>query len=95
MPASPPAPALEESRLSAILVPPIARTSIIVTEQDRIAAVTWDLEPTTDDTASAQTMGEVVAEMLFMMGSHMPAELLRQTAPNHPFATQAARYAFF
>ena len=47
--------------------------------------------PGTDNTASAQTLGDVVAEMRFMRGLHMPAELLRTTAPNHPFATQAAR----
>ena len=47
--------------------------------------------PGTDNTASAQTLGDVVAEMRFMRGLHMPAELLRKIAPNHPFATQAAR----
>ena len=65
---------------------PLSRTSLTVTEQDRAPQT-----PGTDDTAPAQTMGGVVAEMRCTRGSRMPAELPRQTAPNHRFATQGAR----
>ena len=86
MPASPPASAPHDNAPRFPKYAPFSSTSIIVTEQARTPQ-----QRGTDDTASAQTMGEVVAEMSSMRGSHMPAELPRQTAPNHRFATQAAR----
>ena len=78
VPAYPPAPAPHHLR------PRLPRNRPVLEHQQRRhrqGPSTRDLG--TGGTVSAQTMGEVDAEMRAERGSHMPAELPRQTAPIH------------